>query len=371
MPKPNYVLTDYLKQELYKLVCIRLGFPIRSKLDCRKLSEQISQEGLSSISESSLYRLFLHRGSSNRPYLHTLEILARFCGFTGWVDFEEQQNKIDKFVRGFGMFPQNKTKVKSLIAVCIHTEEIKPLHHYTEQLNDIEDVEIKVKFAEEIFQSTLTNKDNRLFFREFCRIPIIREFYFEFLADPTFSIPNYEEGIQYYLSGLRKEEHLKDLQDFVFGNCLLFRHYFVSGQLEKARSIGDDLYHHMDLNESQFNEIGVFPTARYLSCKILYFEMKKDKRQMSEFIELLFHDLPEKMVGKTKEEQRIFFFSLGECFIMSTGIDLHFHDRLKSLFAQLFDVMPTKLYDQKLDKIIPYFNQNGSIYHLLNNSNLN
>ncbi len=371
MPKPNYVLSDYLKKELYKLVCIRLGFPIRSKLDCRKLSEQISNEGHSSISESSLYRLFLQRGSSNRPYLHTLEILARFCGFTGWNDFEEQQNKLDSFVRGYGRFPQNKFPLKSLISVCIHTNEIKPLIHYTEQFNDIADVDLKVKFAEEIFHSTLTNSDNRLFFREFCRFPVIREFYFEFLADPTFSIPNYEEGMHYYLSGLRKDEHLRDLQDYVFGNCLLFRHYFISGQLEKARAIGEELYERMNLSENQLNDIGVFPTARYFSCKIIYFELKKDRAQMSEFIEVLFDYLDRKMANQTLVEQRIFFFSLGECFIMSTTIDLHFHERLKGIFSHLFDVMPSKLYQQKLSKIIPYFDQNGSIYHLLNNTNLN
>ncbi|MEN9400557.1 MAG: hypothetical protein RL632_1660 [Bacteroidota bacterium] len=371
MPKPNYVLSDYLKKELYKLVCIRLGFPIRSKLDCRKLSEQITTEGHSSISESSLYRLFLHHGSSNRPYLHTLDILARFCGFNGWNDFEEQQNKLDSFVRGYGLFPQNRTSLKSLISVCIHTDEIKPLIHYTEQFNDITDVDLKVKFAEEIFQSTLTNSDNRLFFRQFCRFPVIREYYFEFLADPSFSIPNYEEGIHCYLSGLRKDERLRDLQDYVFGNCLLFRHYFISGQLNKAGSIGKELYERMNLNENQLTEIGVFPTARYFSCKIIYFELKKDKKRMTELIEELFDYLERKMVGQTREEQRIFFFSLGECFILSTLIDLQIHDRLKVMFSHLFDVMPSKLYDQKLDKIIPYFNQNGSLYHLLNNSNLN
>jgi hypothetical protein len=328
------------------------------------LSEQITIEGHSSISESSLYRLFLQRGSSNRPYLHTLDILARFCGFSGWNDFEEQQNKLDSFVRGYGLFPQNTSSLKSLISVCIHTGEIKPLMHYTEQFNDISDVDLKVKFAEEIFHSTLTNDDNRLFFSKFCRFPVIREFYFEFLADPTFSIPNYEEGLFCYLSGLRREENLRDLQDYVFGNCLLFRHYFISGQHEKAKSIGQELYEQMALNELQINEIGVFPSARYLACKILYFELINDKIQMNAYIEGLFDFLVQKKVGQTSEEQRIFFFSLGECFIMSTMIDLNFHERLKSIFAQLFDVMPTKLYDQKLDKIIPYFNQNGSIYHL-------
>ncbi len=371
MPKPNYVLSDYLKQELYKLVCIRLGFPIRSKLDCRKLSEQITVEGLSSISESSLYRLFLLRGSLNRPYLHTLDILARFCGFKGWNDFEEQQNKIDTFVRGFGKFPQNKLTVKSLITVCIHTEEIKPLYYYTEQFNEVDDTEIKVKFAEEIFHSTLTNSDNRLFFREFCGFPIVREYFFEFLADPTFSIPNYEEGILCYLKGLRGDDSVKDLRDVVFGNCLLLRHYFINQQRAKALLIGEKLFVHLNVNEHQLNDIGVFPSARYLSCKILFIELNGDTHEMREFIEWMFEWMTKRIHYQTIEEQRIIFYSVGECFLLSALIDLHFHDRLKALFSQLFDVMPNKLFHQKLHKIIPYFDQNGSIYHLLNGSNLN
>ena len=371
MPKPNYVLSDYLKQELYKLLSIRIGFPIRSKLDCRKLSEQITNEGLSSVSESSLYRLFLLRGSSNRPYLHTLNILARFCGFKDWNDFEEQQSKLDTFVRGFGKFPQNKSTVKSLISVCIHSDEIKPLYFYTEQFNEIIDLEIKVKFAEEIFHSTLTNSDNRLFFREFCRFPIIREFFFEFLADPTFSIPNYEEGILCYLNGLRGDENVKDLRDLVFGNCMLFRHYFIKGQRDKALEIGRKLFVNLALNQHQLNEIGVFPSARYISCKILFFEISGDKVQMREFIEWMFELITKQRLSQTIEEQRITFYSLGECFLLSSLIELHFHERLKALFSQLFDVMPSKLFHQKLDKIIPYFNQNGSLYHLLNHSNLN
>ena len=365
MPKPNYVLPDYLKQELYKLVCIRLGFPIRSKLDCRKLSEQISYIGLTSISESSLYRLFLLPSCSNRPYLHTLDILARFCGFDGWNDFEEKQNKIDAFVQGFGKYSKTSGPVKSLISVCIHNNEIKPLYYYTEQFEEFDDVEIKVRFAEEIFESTLTNSNNREFFKEFSHFQVIREYFFEFLADPSFSIPDYEDGIIYYLKDIKPQETLKDLRDFVFGNCLLLRYSFTKGQMSKVDEIGEKLFHDLALSETQFDQIGVFPTARYLSCKILYYSFKKEIKLLHDFIDWIFDYLKSGMDKLTREEQRIYLFSLGESLLMAFMIDVSFHERLKQLFSHLFDTMPTMLYDQKLDKIIPYFNQNGSIYHLM------
>jgi hypothetical protein len=245
------------------------------------------------------------------------------------------------------------------------------LYYYTEQFNEVDDTEIKVKFAEEIFHSTLTNSDNRLFFREFCGFPIVREYFFEFLADPTFSIPNYEEGILCYLKGLRGDESVRDLRDVVFGNCLLFRHYFINQQRAKALLIGEKLFVHLNVNEHQLNDIGVFPSARYLSCKILFIELNGDKHEMREFIEWMFEWMTKRIHYQTIEEQRIIFYSVGECFLLSALIDLHFHDRLKALFSQLFDVMPNKLFHQKLHKIIPYFDQNGSIYHLLNGSNLN
>ena len=125
------------------------------------------------------------------------------------------------------------------------------------------------------------------------------------------------------------------------------------------------------LNEHQLIEIGVFPTARYFSCKILFFEFNGDKVQLREFIEWMFELISKQRPFQTTEEQRIIFYSLGECFLLSSLIDLHFHERLKSLFSELFDVMPSNLFHQKLDKIIPYFNQNGSLYHLLNQPNLN
>ena len=365
MPKPNYVLPNYLKQELYKLVCVRLGFPIRTKLDCRKLSEQITFLGLTSISESSLYRLFLMPSSSNRPYLHTLDILARFCGFDGWNDFEEKQNKLDAFVQGFGKCSKTSSPVKSLISVCIHKNEIKPLYYYTEQFEEVDDVEIKVRFAEEIFESTLTNSNNREFFKEFSHFQVIREYFFEFLADPSFSIPDYEEGIIYYLNDVNPQDTLKDLRDFVFGNCLLLRNAFTKGQLTKVDEIGKKLFHDVTLIETQFDQIGVFPSARYLSCKILYFSVRQEIVLLNELVEWIFSFLQKRMNSLTREEQRIYFFCLGESFLLTSMVNIYFHERLKLMFIHLFDVMPSKLFGQKLSKIIPYFNQNGSIYHLL------
>lgn len=49
MPKPNFIITDFQKNELFKKLCVKVGFPIRTKLDCKKVSELIEQAGLPEI----------------------------------------------------------------------------------------------------------------------------------------------------------------------------------------------------------------------------------------------------------------------------------------------------------------------------------
>lgn len=151
MPKPNFVITGFQKNELYKQLCLQIGFPIRTKLDCKKVSELIEHAGLSSISESTIYRLFLLSTNENHPYLHTLNILVQFCGYQDWNEFETVQNESEQFVFGFGKFQTNNSNFKSLIAVCIHTDELKPLLLYTEQFDGHTNEIHKAKFAEEIF----------------------------------------------------------------------------------------------------------------------------------------------------------------------------------------------------------------------------
>jgi hypothetical protein len=367
MPKPKYLLSEYNKKEIFKKICIQVGFPIFTKLDCKKVSELITDSGFSGISESTIYRLFLWKGNTNRPYLHTLNTLAEFCGYSSWNDFELQQQEIDSFVLGYGKFQNSRVEVKSLISICIHENELKPLYAYTEQFETIDDFEIKSKFAKEIFNSTLTNSNNEQFFKTFHHFPIIREFYFELLADPSFSIPNYESGIELYLKNIKPENSLKDLQDFIFGNCLLFRHYFLSKKLAKAKKLGKILFENLALTDQQISEIHVFPVARYLSCKLMYLDMKNNLVETFDFIEELHDFLGKRMTEISLHEQRILFYNIGEAYIFNGLITQQDHNQLKKLFAHLFDQLPSQLINQKLEKIVPYFNKNGSfLIHYLN-----
>ena len=367
MPKPKHELLEYRKKEIFKKICVQVGFPIFTKLDCKKVSELITESGFSGISESTIYRLFLWKGNKNRPYLHTLNTLAKFCGYESWNDFELKQQELDSLMFGFGKFHKSKVEVKSLISICIHENELKPLYTYTEQFEAIDDSEIKSTFAKEIFNSTLTNSNNEHFFKAFHHFPIIREFYFELLADPTFSIPNYESGIELYLKNIKPENSTKDLQDFIFGNCLLFRHYFLSKKIFKAKKLGKILFENLKLTDQQMREIHVFPVARYLSCKLMYLDMKNNLVETFDFIEELHSFLAKRMSEISLHEQRILFYNIGEAYIFNGLISQQDHTHLKQLFVHLFNQLPNQLVNQKLEKIVPYFNKNGSfLIHYLN-----
>ena len=64
---------------LSELIYAKTGLYISNKNDCRKLSQLISERKLGYLSESTLYRYFLHPNSTIKPYKNTLHILAKFC----------------------------------------------------------------------------------------------------------------------------------------------------------------------------------------------------------------------------------------------------------------------------------------------------
>jgi hypothetical protein len=363
MPKPNVIISAYQKKELFIKICVKSGFPIRTKQDCRKVSELIKNEGYSALSESTIYRLFLLKENTNQPYLHTLNVLAKYCGFKDWQDFETVQNSVDQFVYGFGKFKDAATPIKSLIAVCIHTNELKPLIHYTEQFETISDVDINYKFAEEIFQSVLTNQNNETFFKEFAHFRVIREFFFEILADPSFSIPGYESGIHHYLKGLNPHGSVQELQDFIFGNCLLFRHYFLTKSTEKAKELGNQLFRELTFTTEELASIHVFPAARYYACKLMYLEMNEQLIQTESFFEWLMAYFSARMDQFSLDEKKILFYCLGEALIFNSYLVTSHQDQLKALFTELFDLVPNRLMTASLEQIVPYFNKNSSIYH--------
>jgi len=90
VPKPLHQISKrtlaYVRQQIGQ----KTGIHLNAKADCQTLSQLIHQETGHSLSESTLYRLFLQHNAESKPYLHTLDVIASFCGYPRWVDIEHQ-----------------------------------------------------------------------------------------------------------------------------------------------------------------------------------------------------------------------------------------------------------------------------------------
>ena len=236
MPKHN--VTTHCRKQLLRSLSAHVGFPIRNKLDCAKISELIAETGLPLISESTLYRFFLWDKNTHVPYLHTLDTLSKFCGFENFKEFENYARELNRFAFSFGKIEEDQPQkdVVSLLSHCIHLDQLKPLYAYVENLPQDLSFDKKITLGEEFYYALRSSsKPNHNFFKNFAKVQIVRESFFELWADPRFSIPGYEQGILYYLKGLKPHQSTRDLQDYVFANSLLLRHYYLTNRVVDAK----------------------------------------------------------------------------------------------------------------------------------------
>jgi hypothetical protein len=270
MPKPKYHISKNKLNDLKAQLENRIFYKISTKLDCKKVSQLIQEKTGKTVSESTLYRMFLWEGNQNTPYLHTLDIIAEYIGFKNWFELENQLIDLAKFQLLYGVLP-NEQQYKSLLSINLNQGTLKPLYSFLEQFPSDLSFGKKILLGEDIYKSLLINRaDNLEFFKQFHALPIIREGFFELLADPDFNLNNYEKGLEYYLRGIKTHYSKKSLQDFLFANSLLLRYYFLKGNKDKVLLIGKQLYLDLELTEIELDGIYIFPKIRYISYRLFY-----------------------------------------------------------------------------------------------------
>lgn len=270
MPKPKYRISRLLLTALKWKIEELIFFKISNKADCKRLSEIILLKKNKIISESTLYRLFLWDGNQSAPYIHTLDILAEFLDFKNWSELESYLNGLQNFKFLFGVYPIEQ-QYQSLLSINIHHGSLRPLYNFLEQFSSELAFEKKIILGEEIYLALKSNPNSNIeFFKQFHSLPIVRQGFFEILADPEFKIKDYEVGLSYYLKNLKNENSNNYLQDFVFANSLLIRFYFFKKNKGKVLEIGKLLYVNYNLNEKDLKEFYVYPKIRYYAYKLLY-----------------------------------------------------------------------------------------------------
>lgn len=270
MPKPNYNIPFYLINSLKFKIESKLGYQLLSKFDCKKMSQLIMLETNKTVSESTIYRLFLLKSNSNVPFVHTLDIFAEFLDFSNWFQLENELKDLTTSQYLYGALPIEKN-YQSLLAFSIYAGNLKPIYNFLEQFPQDLSFDKKIILGGQLFHALRTNSGSNLdFFKQLHSLPIVREAFFELWVDPDFKINNYEEGLFYYLENIKSIDSPKNMQDTLFGNALLLRFYFITSNKAKVLEIGKRIYIDRDFSDKNLEELYIFPKIRYYSYRLLF-----------------------------------------------------------------------------------------------------
>jgi hypothetical protein len=360
MAQQLYPFDAFSVRELNIQLMKKLGYSIKSKSDCTQLSELIFKEGLGLISQSTLYRILLY-DKEHKPFYNTLTIITQFLGYIDWEDFCKTIHSKKKFEYTNGHLSQTKLE-KSLLYQCIQLENYRPLEALFNNIIDVEQ-EAKDSITLMLYDSLVSISDTMPFFNYFGNNTFVRESFFEYGVDPSFRIANYDEGFKIYLCNYKPNRSLLDLQSYIFGNCVLLRHYYSKGAWDKALAVSKTLYDKQLLSENEIDTIYIFPRLRYLSLKLVYLKLVNTTPILLEdYLYYLIDYAKTLYTSLTYVERRIVFYNLGDIFLMAK-VDKIYHDQLKAVFENEFALFPDGLLHKPLAKVLPYFEPNGLLQH--------
>lgn len=359
MTASRYNLNTFTLSELKSQIAIKLCFPIAGKADCEKFSEILLNEGFGSVSTTTLYRLFIkHDGTV--PYEHTLNVLAKYVGYPSWNSFLEAVNNANEF--DYKIINKKQKSAKGLLYQCILLETNQPLFAYFESLQN-RDSHYKSMVSLEVYDSLRQMKNPEVFFYTFKNNRFVKEFVLEFAFDPAFRIKNYEQAFKLQLIEFNKVQSMTSLQNFVFYNTVLFRHYYLHSKRNEALTIGNNIYSAIAADSTALENIFIFPKMRFKAYKIWYMKLTKaSKHTIEDYILELFDYA--KMIYPTiaSYERRVIFHCIAEVFCHAK-VDSKYHLILKELFKNEFDSFPSNLFDKSIKEALPYFEANGLLHY--------
>jgi hypothetical protein len=238
----------------------------------------------------------------------------------------------------------------------------KALFDFFESIENME-YKFKVKVALDVYDSLLKVKKPELFFSKFHNNKFVKQYVLEDAFDPAFRIKNYDYAYKLYSKDVTIHHSLESIQDYVFSQSVLFRHYFLSGNHEEAFAIGTKIYTKTTVTDSDLNTIFVFPNIRFRAYKIWYYQLiGKQKNTIEEYVVELMEYCKNKYNSLDSLGRRIVFHCIAEVFCIS-NIDTKYHLLLKNLFKEEFLSIPNHLFEKPLKKSLPYFEANGLLHY--------
>ena len=348
---------DRLKSELLG----KINYSILTKPDCTKLSNIIVESGKGYISESTLYRLFF-QFEKHHPNKSTLDIICRFLEYKDGNEFIEKlaESRLELHYNGINTLPN---KNNGLLFYSIEHTAKGPLTEFFEETNE-QPHQFKTDISISIFNALLKTTKQDWFFNEFAGQPYVREYFFERGHDTKFRIKNYDKAYLKYLESVHSDKDLQNFQDYIFGNCVLFRHYYVSKKAKEALNQAAMLYQKELPLDTHEHDIHIWPYIRYAAYKLWYLEITKAKPNELELYANYLLDLCKRLKAKVvPHDQKILFHTVAETFIHSS-VSVQFHWDLKKVFINEFKFLPEIIYSKHLKYSLPYFDQNGAITNI-------
>lgn len=357
MPKPSYNISPITISELKNEVLKMASFPIRTKADAGYLALLMKRNGVDGVSESTIVRFLNQSKNDHKFYLNTLDKFAVFCGRKDFDDFEKWLKNESEIGFSYGKIRDVKNQTKSLIKICLYQKQYKPIREYVEQFEDLS-IDSQLRLGFEFYQSLLTNSSSNIrFYKDFSHIKVIRESFFERCFDPDFNIPDYEIGFNYYLKNINPEQSKSQLQDYIFGNCVLLRHYYIKKNYNKAIKHASNLYLTYDFNNNM-DTLFIYPKMRYLSYRILYFKLINDQRKLLDQVKEILYYCKDNANNSDYFEQRIVFSCIADTFILA-GVGEKYKLELKNTFSELLKSYSDDFLNHSLNYVLKYTDMNG------------
>jgi hypothetical protein len=304
--------------------------------------------------------LFLLEGNKNTPYQHTLDILAQFIGQKDWFSFEKYFTEITDFQNLYGVFPDQQ-QYKSLLSFNIHHGSLKPLYHFLEQFPTDISIDKKLILGRDIYKSLKTNPNNNVeFYKEFHALPIIREGFFELLADPDFSIPDYEMGLSFYLNNIKPHHSIKALQDYIFANSLLLRYYFIKGKKANVLELGKALYLDLSLSEKDLGAVYVFPKMRYFCYRLFYDEATVGFNQ--NYFDWLLDFIFRELENANLIETRIIIHTVCDTLQIYPKLQEEIFNQLVLKCPHIFTKFPNYIFQLPMKERLRFVDSNGATF---------
>jgi hypothetical protein len=170
-------------------------------------------------------------------------------------------------------------------------------------------------------------------------------------------IRGYNYTIFVYLKNLYFEKSQQDLQDYIFGNCILFRYYYKIGNKDRALYYGSLLYEKNSFTIQSLSSIDVFPKSRWISYQLLYYKLVENNQLYERSENEIIHFIRKQLLQNNNFNNKIILYNTLDTFRICNSKTTSIN-KIKKIF---FDFLPEIKHATSLDSLMQQLEPNGLI----------